>query len=101
MADGRLPLSAILPSLRTTSAMHMSPAIALAAGGVLSLSFGNPWPRQTATLGSRLLQVAVVALGFGISLESLVRAGTTGVGLTIVLLAVVFAAGIALGKWMA
>lgn len=79
----------------------MSPAVALAAGGVLSLGFGNPWPRLTATLGSRLLQVAVVALGFGISLESLIRAGTTGVGLTVLLLAVVFAAGIALGKWMA
>src|SRR5262245_61763852 len=79
----------------------MSPAVGLAAGGLLSLSFGNPWPRQTATLGSRLLQVAVVALGFGISLESLIRAGSTGVGLTVLLLAVVFAAGMALGKWMA
>ena len=79
----------------------MSPAVALAAGVLVALLVGNPWPQITATLGSRLLQVAVVALGFGISLESLVRAGSTGVGLTVVLLALVFAAGIWLGNWLA
>lgn len=51
-------------------------------------------------MGSRLLQVAVVALGLGIPLDSLIRAGTTGVGLTILLIVAVFAAGIQLGRWM-
>jgi uncharacterized integral membrane protein (TIGR00698 family) len=43
----------------------------------------------------------VVALGLGISLDSLVRAGTTGVGLTIIVIAAVFAVGLQLGRWMA
>src|SRR5687767_4879486 len=78
-----------------------TPALALATGAILALVFGNPWPALTATLGSRLLQVAVVALGLGISLDSLVRAGTTGVGLTVLVIAAVFAVGIQLGRWMA
>ncbi|HZI30363.1 MAG TPA: putative sulfate exporter family transporter [Gemmatimonadaceae bacterium] len=77
-----------------------TPALALATGAILALVFGNPWPALTATLGSRLLQVAVVALGLGISLDSLVRAGTTGVGLTVLVIAAVFAVGIQLGRWM-
>jgi len=77
-----------------------SPALALAAGAFLALSLGNPWPRVTEVLGSRLLQVAVVGLGLGIPLDSLIRAGSTGVGLTVVLIAAVFAAGIQLGRWM-
>jgi uncharacterized integral membrane protein (TIGR00698 family) len=77
-----------------------SPALALAAGATLALSFGNPWPRLTSTISSRLLQVAVVALGFGMSLDSLIRAGATGVGLTVVLIAAVFALGLVLGRWL-
>lgn len=77
-----------------------SPAIALACGAILALAFGNPWPGLTATLSSRLLQVAVVGLGLGISLESLIRAGSTGVALTVVMIAAVFALGIQLGRWM-
>ena len=77
-----------------------TPALALASGAFLALTVGNPWLRLTAVLGSRLLQIAVVALGLGITLESLVRAGSTGVGLTALVIGVVFAAGILLGRWM-
>lgn len=78
-----------------------TPALALAGGALLALTLGNPFPGLTDALGSRLLQVAVVALGLGISLDSLVRAGSTGVGLTIIVIAAVFALGIQLGRWMA
>jgi uncharacterized integral membrane protein (TIGR00698 family) len=44
--------------------------------------------------------MSVVGLGLGISLESLVRAGTAGVGLTVLLIVAVFAVGIQLGRWM-
>jgi uncharacterized integral membrane protein (TIGR00698 family) len=77
-----------------------TPALALAAGALLALGVGNPWPVATGALGSRLLQVAVVGLGLGIPLDSLIRAGSTGVGLTALLIAAVFAAGILLGRWM-
>ena len=77
-----------------------TPALALAAGALLALSIGNPWPDATQAISARLLQVAVVGLGLGIPLGSLIRAGSTGVGLTVVLIAAVFTAGILLGKWM-
>jgi uncharacterized integral membrane protein (TIGR00698 family) len=79
---------------------YATPALALAAGAVLALTIGNPVPALTDALGSRLLQVAVLALGLGIPLDSLIRAGSTGVGLTILLIAAVFAVGIQLGRWM-
>lgn len=77
-----------------------TPALALAAGALLALTLGNPWPEQTGVAGSRLLQVAVVGLGLGIPLASLIRAGTTGIGLTALTIAAVFAVGLQLGKWM-
>jgi uncharacterized integral membrane protein (TIGR00698 family) len=77
-----------------------TPAIALAAGALLALSLGNPWQEATGIISSRLLQVSIVALGLGIPLENLIRAGSAGVGLTAVLIAAVFAAGIQLGRWM-
>lgn len=75
-----------------------SPALALAAGAVLALTIGNPWPSATQVASSRLLQTAVVGLGLGIPLDNLVRAGSTGVVLTTVLITAVFTAGILLGK---
>ena len=77
-----------------------SPPLALASGLLLALVVGNPWPDATGVLGSRLLQVAIVGLGLGIPLDSLIRAGSTGVGLTIVLIVAAFAVGMQLGRWM-
>ena len=77
-----------------------SPPLALASGLLLALIVGNPWPDATSVLGSRLLQVAIVGLGLGIPLDSLIRAGSTGVALTVVLIAAVFAVGMQLGRWM-
>ncbi len=90
----------LLGALFSVSAFA-SPALALAGGAFLALAFGNPWPQLTATMSSRLLQVAVVGLGLGISLDSLIRAGSTGVAVTVVMISAVFAVGIALGRWMA
>jgi len=78
-----------------------TPALALATGVLLALGLGNPWPQVTAIVGSRLLQVAVVGLGLGISLDSLIRAGSSGVVLTVLVIAAVFATGLLLGRWMA
>jgi uncharacterized integral membrane protein (TIGR00698 family) len=89
----------LLGALFSLSALA-TPGLALAGGALLALSSGNPWPRLTDVLGSRLLQVAVVGLGLGIPLDSLIRAGSTGVGLTVLLIATVFTVGIQLGRWM-
>ena len=78
-----------------------TPALALAAGLVLALAVGNPWSRLAGSLSSGLLKVAVVALGFGISLETLLNAGSSGIVYTVVLIVAVFAVGMQLGRWMA
>jgi len=78
-----------------------TPALALAAGILLALGLGNPWPRLVPLASSALLQTAVVGLGFGIPLASLLRAGGAGIGYTILLIVGVFAVGLWLGRRMA
>lgn len=78
-----------------------TPALALAAGILISLGVGNPWARLTGSASQGLLKVAVVALGFGIPLNRLVSAGATGFISTLLLIVAVFAVGMLLGRWMA
>lgn len=78
-----------------------TPALALAAGILISLGVGNPWSRLTGTVSNGLLKVAIVALGFGVPLNRLVSAGATGFVYTLLLIFVVFAVGLLLGRWMA
>jgi len=89
----------VLGALFSLSAFA-TPALALAGGALLALSVGNPWPRATEVLGARLLQVAIVGLGLGIPLDNLIRAGSTGIALTAVMITAVFVVGIQLGRWM-
>jgi len=78
-----------------------TPALALAAGIVLALTVGNPWPAATNASSGWLLQASVVGLGFGIPLANLLAAGAAGVGYTVMLIAGVFALGLVVGRWMA
>ena len=98
-ASGARALLFLLGALFAVSSFA-SPPLALATGLLLALIVGNPWPDATSVLGSRLLQVAIVGLGLGIPLDSLIRAGSTGVALTVVLIPAVFAVGMQLGRWM-
>jgi uncharacterized integral membrane protein (TIGR00698 family) len=61
-----------------------SPPAALAAGLVLALVIGNPFPKLQGKPTRYLLQVSVVLLGFGMNLEALWKAGRSGVLFTIV-----------------
>jgi uncharacterized integral membrane protein (TIGR00698 family) len=78
-----------------------TPALALGGGILLALALGNPWPKMVGSASSALLQAAVVGLGFGIPLGSLLRAGAQGVGYTVLLIAAVFAMGLLLGRRIA
>jgi len=78
-----------------------TPALALAAGLLIALTLGNPWPRQTGRAASLLLQASVVGLGFGIALERLIAGGMVGAPVTALLIVATFAAGMALARWLA
>ena len=78
-----------------------TPALALAAGILLALALGNPWPDTIGRASSALLQAAVVGLGFGIPVGGLLRAGASGVGYTVLLIVAVFAVGLLLGRRIA
>jgi uncharacterized integral membrane protein (TIGR00698 family) len=55
-----------------------SPPLALAFGLVLGLTIENPYGPQTRKYTSVLLQVSVVALGFGMNLYTVMKAGRSG-----------------------
>ena len=61
-----------------------SPPAALAAGLVLALTIGNPFPHLQGKPARYLLQASVVLLGFGMNLEAVIKAGKSGVMFTIV-----------------
>jgi len=53
----------------------VSPPIALAAGLCFGLLFLHPLPKESGALAKTLLQLSVVALGFGINLSQIIRVG--------------------------
>lgn len=77
-----------------------SPALALALGAAIALTVGNPVGHVTTPAARWLLQTAVVGLGFGIPLRTVLTAGATGVGYTALGIAAAIAAGLVLGRWL-
>lgn len=77
-----------------------TPALALGLGSLIALTLGNPLSALTARWAKRLLQVAVVGLGFGMSLGAVVAAGRSGVGYTIAGIVLAITLGLLLGRWL-
>ncbi len=69
-----------------------SPPLALALGVVFGLACKHPYPAESRTVSKLLLQVSVVALGFAMDLQQVLRAGASGFAYT--LLGIVFALAI-------
>ncbi len=70
----------------------VSPPVALGLGLVFGLTLTHPYPIPSRLFARYLLQTSVVALGFGMDLREVLRAGRTGfvytaVGITFALLA--------------
>lgn len=74
--------------------------LALVAGVVFSLAWGNPLPTQTKQWQTWLLQASVVGLGAGMNLGVVARVGSRGVGVTLVGLTVTILMALALAKAM-
>lgn len=71
-----------------------SPPLALALGLLLGFSVGNPFHSETRRTTTYLLQASVVLLGFGMSLQEVIKAGRSGFAYTAI--GIVFAVGLGL-----
>jgi uncharacterized integral membrane protein (TIGR00698 family) len=76
----------------------VSPPIALTAGIIFGLCVRHPYPAVSRNIAKVLLQVSVVALGFGMNLHEVVKAGRSGFVYTSVGIFLSMAAGLFLGK---
>lgn len=77
-----------------------SPPIALAVGLVFAMVASHPFPAASRRWSKTLLQGSVVALGFGMNLQQVIRAGKSGFVYTALGIAFAMAVGMALGRLM-
>src|SRR3984957_4380653 len=77
---------------------YISPPIALTAGIIFGLSVAHPLPADSKDLSRFLLQASVVALGFGMDLHEVIKAGRSGFIYTALGISFALIVGLALGK---
>jgi uncharacterized integral membrane protein (TIGR00698 family) len=75
----------------------VSPAIALLAGIIYGLTLAHPFVAQSRDVTKFLLQGSVVALGFGMNLHEVVRAGRSGFVYTAASIAAALLVGLGIG----
>lgn len=76
----------------------VSPPLALLAGLIFGFSFAHPYQALTRKLTTYLLQASVVALGFGMNLHEIVRAGRSGFLYTAIGISTAMLLGFFLGR---
>ena len=76
----------------------LSPPTALTIGILFGLCFAHPYAAVARTSARILLQVCVVALGFGMNLHEVLKAGRSGFVYTALGISFALMAGLALGK---
>ncbi len=76
----------------------MSPPVALVLGVIFGLAFTHPYVRESRKASKWLLQAAVVALGFAMDLQQVLRAGKSGFLYTLFGISFALLAGMALGR---
>ncbi len=77
---------------------YISAPIALTAGIIFGLSVAHPLPADSRDLSRFLLQASVVALGFGMDLHEVIKAGRSGFVYTALGISFALILGLALGK---
>ena len=78
----------------------ISPPVALSLGIIFGLSVRHPYPHFSRSAARILLQVSVVALGFGMNLHEIVKAGRSGFIYTALGISFSLIVGLALGKFL-
>jgi uncharacterized integral membrane protein (TIGR00698 family) len=76
----------------------ISPPLALTAGILFGLTMAHPYLGDSRSLSKVLLQASVVALGFGMNLQEVLRAGRSGFVYTALGISLALVAGWALGR---
>ena len=76
----------------------LSPPVALTIGILFGLCFTHPYAAAARTSARILLQVCVVALGFGMNLHEVLKAGRSGFVYTAMGISFALLAGLAFGK---
>jgi uncharacterized integral membrane protein (TIGR00698 family) len=76
----------------------ISPPVALTAGILFGLSVAHPLPADSRDLSRFLLQASVVALGFGMDLHEVIKAGRSGFLYTALGISFALVVGLGLGK---
>jgi uncharacterized integral membrane protein (TIGR00698 family) len=76
----------------------ISPPVALAAGICFGLLFVHPMPTESSRLAKAVLQLSVVALGFGMNMTEVLKVGRSGFLYTAVSITASLALGLLLGK---
>src|SRR5216684_3765805 len=104
IADGSRASAAVkivfLLALVLSSSGLISPPIALTLGIVFGLGFTHPF-QSAGTFARFLLQASVVALGFGMNLQDVVKAGRSGFVYTAGGICFALLLGLAIGKVLA
>ena len=77
-----------------------SPPIALTLGILFGLSFPHPYINESRGIARTLLQSSVVALGFGMNLHEVLKAGRSGFIYTALGISFALLVGLALGKFL-
>jgi uncharacterized integral membrane protein (TIGR00698 family) len=77
---------------------YISPPVALTAGILFGLSVAHPLPADSRDLSRFLLQASVVALGFGMDLHEVIKAGRSGFVYTALGISFALVVGLGLGK---
>jgi uncharacterized integral membrane protein (TIGR00698 family) len=77
----------------------ISPPLALLAGLIYGLSLPHPYHVDSKRLSTFLLQASIVALGFGMNLREVLRAGRTGFFYTAFSITFALLLGLALGRF--
>src|SRR3984893_15043441 len=78
----------------------VSPPVALTLGIIFGLSVRHPYPQLSRSAARILLQVSVVALGFGMNLHEVVRVGRSGFIYTALGILFSLIAGLVIGKFL-
>jgi uncharacterized integral membrane protein (TIGR00698 family) len=75
-----------------------SPALSLLLGIAFAVTVGNPFPKQSKFASKYSLQAAVVGLGFGLDLTTMLRVGEHGFFITLITISATLAIGMLIGR---